>query len=104
MATKTKAKAKRAPRKSTSKKAESQFPAAFVANHRFPPGTKVGFYPAATVEVERAAGREPFTKPTATATVGKDGSLHVTGLKLGSWDAAAEVGESWIHLQFSVKD
>lgn len=105
MATKAKARPQSKARRSTAKKAATQYPQAFVANARFEPGAKVGFWPAADVGVERAQGQRPFPKPAKEATVGKDGSLKVTGLAPGSYVAAAETGEDgrWTYLQFSVK-
>lgn len=105
MATKAKAKpkAKSSSRKRSTKKTESQFPQAFIANHRFPPETKVGFWPATDIGTERAQGQEPFPKPTRTATVKKDGTLSVAGLPEGPWCAAAEVDGRWLFLQFQVK-
>lgn len=104
MATKAKAAPKPKARKSTRKQTESQFPQAFVANHRFAPGTKVGFWPATEVATERYQGQEPFPKPKKTATVAKDGTLKVTGLAPGNWCAAAEAENgSWTFLQFPVK-
>jgi hypothetical protein len=109
MAAKAKAKpaAKtKSSRKATSrKKAESQFPQAFISNARFAPGTEVGFWKVTDVGSERAEGRAPFPKAMKTATVGKDGSLAVNGLEPGSYLAAAENGDGgqWTYLQFSVK-
>jgi hypothetical protein len=96
---------KRSSRKSTAKKTATQFPQAFVSNSRFAPGTKVGFWPAADVGIERQQGQAPFPKATKTATVAKDGTLQVSGLPLGEYVAAAETGEDgrWTYVLFTVK-
>lgn len=75
-----------------------------VPNHRFEPGTLVYFLPAHTVTVERSAGREPFARPIATATVDERGELKVPGsLAKGLWCVAGPVGDRWSYVQFSVK-
>lgn len=96
---KSKAKAKRAPRK----RAKPKPVPTVVANHRFAPGTEVGFYPLAMVGVERASGREPFPSPIKTAKVDKKGVLKVSGLGNGMWVAAGEVGDRYRYFQFSKK-
>lgn len=99
MATKAKSKAKKRASRPRSPKGKEQT----VANHTFPPECEVGFWPAQEVTVERNTGREPFPKPTAKATVAKDGTLHVRGLKAGPYSAAAEVDGTFRYFQFSVK-
>jgi hypothetical protein len=119
MASKAKAKKKAAPKKAapkrtTARKAAAKKPARkrpskpkgpfyVVRNHRFAPGTKVGFYPAHTVEVERSMGREPMPSPTTTATVKARGLLEVSGLDSGQWCAAGPIGDSYAYVTFSVK-
>lgn len=99
MATKAKPKSK-----STRKRASKPKPPAItIPNHRFEPGSTVGFFPATDVGVERAYGREPIPDPTKTAKVAKNGTLKVSGLAKGQWCAAALVAERWRYFQFSVK-
>jgi hypothetical protein len=107
MAAKAKSKAKPTAKKAVKKTSKPRVNAQSVPNHRFEPGTKVGIFPAHEISVERGLGREPIPKPTKTATVKKDGSLSVSGLKAGSYLAAAQVGEGddaqYLYVQFSVK-
>lgn len=77
-------------------------PVVVVKNHRFAPDTEVGFWPAHQVEVERGLAREPFSEPTAKATVKARGLLEVRGLSSGQWCAAGPVGDTVAYLQFSV--
>jgi hypothetical protein len=104
MATKSKAK-KPAKRKASKRKAAAKpkTPPIAVPNHRFEPGSEVGFYPLSSVGVERELGREPIPDPTKTAKVAEDGTLEVWGLGGGVWIAAAQTGENWRYFQFSVK-
>lgn len=97
-ATKSKTK-KAAPRKRAPAK-----PKARLDHTLFPPGTKVGAWLAAAVGVERAAAREPFGAPLASATVAKDGSVEFAGLGPGQYVAAGPVGESYAYAGFSVKE
>jgi hypothetical protein len=99
MATKRKA----AARKPAKRKAAAPESLTVIRNHRFEPGSEVGFYPAATVEVERSLNREPIPDPTATAEVAEDGTLLVAGLSAGPWQAAAQVGAgAWRYFAFGV--
>jgi hypothetical protein len=92
------------PKKAASEATQSKpkGPVVVVKNHRFAPGTEVGFWPAHQVEVERGLAREPFSKPTAKATVKARGLLEVRGLTSGQWCAAGPVGDTVGYLQFSV--
>jgi len=103
MATKAKSKAKPTAKKAVKRSSKPRAKGATIPNHRFEPGSKVGIYPSSEISVERGLGREPIPNPTKTATVKKDGSLAVSGLKAGSYLAAAEVGGQWRYVQFSVK-
>ena len=100
MATKTK---KPAARKAKPRSRKRTTPPTIVPNHHFPPGTKVGFFRPASVEMERNIGREPIPSPVETATVAKAGTLAVAGLAAGQWVAAGPIGETWRYYGFSVK-
>jgi hypothetical protein len=84
-ATKTKKRstAKKAPAKKTE-----------VPDNPFAPGVKVGFYPPEEAEFVRTDEREPPSKPAAEATVAKDGTLEVSGLKPGTYIAVGQVAET----------
>lgn len=86
----------------TKKKAKAKTPPFVVANHRFAPGTVVGFYPAHTVEAQRIRNAAPVPNPTEVAKVDKAGHLKVHGLKPGRWVAAAEQDGSWRYLSLRV--
>jgi len=97
--------AKPTAKKATKRTAKPRVKGQSVPNHRFEPGTKVGIFPAHEVTVERGLGREPIASPIKTATVKKDGSLEVSGLKKGIYLATAFVESEDRHryVQFSVK-
>jgi hypothetical protein len=106
VASTTKVKAKTgtlpAAKKPAKRASKPKGPVIVVRNHRFPPDTKVGFYPAHTVQIERGLGREPIPSPTASATVKARGLLEVRGLTSGQWAASGPVGDTYLYTQFSV--
>ena len=116
MATKTKPKSRKSPAKkaakpkatkrSAPKQRKPKGKSGVVANHRFAPGTEVGFWDLHAVGVERSMSREPFPVPISKAKVGKDGTLKYSGLSKGQFLAAAPVDEDsteYRYCQFSVK-
>jgi hypothetical protein len=94
--------AKKSSRKPAKRASKPKGPVVVVRNHRFAPGTEVGFHPAQSVTVERGMGREPMPAPTATAKVKARGLLEVSGLTKGQWCGSGLVGERYLYVQFSV--